>query len=56
MGHDPADRDVAALTAVAARLDSLADVADLMGDAAGAERLRADASARRLQAMAVLDG
>jgi hypothetical protein len=46
---------VAALVAVADRLEDLAETADLMGDAAGAQHLRDQASARRLQAMALLD-
>ena len=46
---------VPALTLAADRLDALADTAELMGDAAGAARLRADASTRRLQAMTLLD-
>ena len=37
------------------RLDELAEIADVMGDDAGAERLRTTASSRRLQAMALLD-
>ena len=40
----------------AERLNSLADTAELMGDQAGAERFRADASARRMIAMHLLDG
>ena len=51
----PAAR-VAALAAVADRLDALAESAELMGDVAGAEGLRANASTRRLQAMALLPG
>ena len=39
---------------VADRLDALADTAELMGDPAGSERLREQASSRRLQAMALL--
>ena len=45
---------VSALEAVAERLDELADVADLMGDATEAEVLRDHAVRRRLEAMARL--
>lgn len=38
------------------RLDALADTAELMGDADGAERFRSHASSQRLRAMAWLDG
>ena len=48
-------RDVQVLVRAADRLDSLADAAELMGDGNGADRLRAEASSRRLQAMALLD-
>ena len=37
------------------RLDSLADMAELMGDGDGAIRLQARASSFRLQGMAMLD-
>ncbi len=47
--------DVRVLVRAADRLDSLADTAELMGDGSGADRLRAEASRRRLQAMALLD-
>ena len=47
--------DVRLLVRTAERLDSLADTAELMGDTCGADRLRAAASSRRLQAMALLD-
>ena len=47
---------VAALAAVADRLDGLADAAELVGDVAGAEGWREKASTRRLQAMALLPG
>ncbi len=43
------------LQQAAERLDALADVAELMGDGPGAERFRADANRRRLEAMALLD-
>ncbi|MEM9514730.1 MAG: hypothetical protein AAGA42_07700 [Actinomycetota bacterium] len=43
------------LQRAAERLDALADVAELMGDGPGAERFRADANRRRLEAMALLD-
>jgi len=48
-------RDVRVLVRAADRLDALADTAELMGDGGGAARFRADASNRRLQAMALLD-
>jgi hypothetical protein len=55
----PVDRDrravVEELTAVAARLDELAEVADLMGDAAGARRYRDLAARRCAEAMALMD-
>jgi len=47
--------DVRLLVRTAERLDALADTAELMGDSCGADRLRAAASSRRLQAMALLD-
>jgi hypothetical protein len=47
--------DVQVLVRAADRFDSLADTAELMGDSNGAVRLRAEASSRRLQAMALLD-
>jgi hypothetical protein len=37
------------------RLEALADTAELMGDDDGAARFRAEASERRLRAMALLD-
>lgn len=43
------------LTRLADRLDALADTAELMGDVDGAARLRAQATGRRLRAMALLD-
>ena len=47
----PVDR----LIAEADRLDELADAADLMGDAAGADRFHQEAVGRRERAMAELD-
>ena len=55
---DGSDMPLAAhddLTAIADRLSSLADTAELMGDGAGAVRLRDAASKTRLQAMRLLD-
>lgn len=46
---------VADLTDAADRLDELADVAELMGDDAGAVRLRRAGADRRRAAMALLD-
>ena len=43
------------LAAVADRLSSLADTAELMGDAAGAARFRDAAAVMRLEAMGLLD-
>ena len=50
-----ADPTVAELTAAADRLDDLADVAELMGDDAGALRFRRQGSDCRARAMALLD-
>ena len=47
--------DVRALTALADRLDELADMAGLMGDGDGEAQWRERASRRRLQALALLD-
>jgi hypothetical protein len=61
MGSDDDPCGVAAgarllvLTSAAERLDSLADTAELMGDDAGAARLRAAAWNHRLEAMELLD-
>lgn len=44
-----------AVVSSADRLDALAEIADLMGDDAGAIRFRNDAASRRLEAMALLD-
>ena len=43
------------LTAAAARFGELADVAELMGDDAGAQRFRDLASVRYAEAMSLLD-
>ena len=48
-------RDVQAATTVADRLDVLAETAELMGDDAGAGRLRVRAADVRLEAMRLLD-
>lgn len=52
-GEQPIELDQ--LVRQADRLTALADTAELMGDDAGAERLRADASARRMIAICLLD-
>ena len=49
------ERVVRGLVAAADRLAAMADTAELMGDDDGAERFRAQASQRRLEAMALLD-
>ena len=46
---------VADLRRAAERLDDLAETAELMGDAAGAQRLKSAAWNRREEAMALLD-
>jgi hypothetical protein len=43
------------LVRAADRFESLADIAELMGDEDGATRFRAEASRQRLRAMALLD-
>ena len=53
---DETRQAVARLEALAARLDTLADTAELMGDDDGATRFRSDAARCRLGAMARLDG
>lgn len=53
---DDTHERVAGLGAVADRLASLAETADLMGDDAAAARYRTGASTCRLRAMALLDG
>ena len=50
-----ADRRVVELISIAERLDSLAEIAELMGDAPTAREFRVDASPRRLRAMDLLD-
>jgi hypothetical protein len=55
MDDEARERALRQLTAVADRLESLADTAELMGDDDGAARFRAEASQRRLRAMALLD-
>ncbi len=53
---DPADDDdLVELTAIAERLDELADTAELMGDVHGATRFRTAAWQRRDRAMRLLD-
>jgi hypothetical protein len=52
--HGPGP-DGEALTAAGLRLDELADVAELMGDTAGARRFRDLAAARYAEAMRALD-
>ncbi len=49
--HRPLDR----LVSEADRLDELADIADLMGDAPTAARLHGEAARRRERAMSELD-
>jgi hypothetical protein len=46
---------VPALARAADRLDELADAAELMGDPAGATRLRDEARGHRLRALELLD-
>ena len=53
---DDADQLIVELAAVADRLASLAESAELMGDEAAAARYRSGASTCRLRAMALLDG
>jgi hypothetical protein len=55
MGHGSPDASVSALTSAADRLDSLADIAELMDDADTANGFRVEAWIRRLQAMELLD-
>lgn len=55
MSDDPQPSALSALVAAADRMDSLADIADLMGDRAGADRLRERSSSCRLRAMRLLD-
>ena len=51
MGSPELDRRLQA----AARLDELAETAELMGDLAGADRFREEAAGYRMQAMHLLD-
>ena len=51
-----ADRRVVELISIAERLDSLAEIAELMGDAPTAREFRVDASTRRLRAMDLRPG
>jgi hypothetical protein len=52
---DDASTRLEQLRSSADRYDGFADTAELMGDPAGAERFRALANRRRLQAMTLLD-
>lgn len=54
MAHQGADTS-RTLVAAAERITELADTAELMGDADGAERLREQAQAARVRAMQTLD-
>jgi hypothetical protein len=55
MDDECRERSLRELESAADRLDALADTAELMDDDDGATRFRAEASRRRLQAMALLD-
>jgi hypothetical protein len=55
MTTDDRRRAATTLTEAAERLDELADVAELMGDDATAQRFRGDAARCRDRAMALLD-
>lgn len=55
MNAERAARAARSLTVEAARLDELADTAELMGDELTTEDLRRDAANRREEAMALLD-
>jgi hypothetical protein len=55
MSEETQPSTLIALVAAADRMDSLADVADLMDDRAGADRLRERSSSCRLRAMRLLD-
>lgn len=55
MENEPERRGLLALADAADRLDAMADTAELMGDAAGADRFRERASTCRLRAMKLLD-
>lgn len=54
-GGPDAAADLLGLTDAADRLDGLAEMADVMGDAAGADRFRDAAARARLRAMSILD-
>jgi len=49
------ERSLRELVSAADALEGLADTAELMGDDDGAARFRAQATRRRLEAMALLD-
>ena len=55
MGHELTNASVSALTSAADRLDSLADIAELMDDTDTANGFRVEAWTRRLQAMELLN-
>ena len=55
MDDERRERCLRELVRAADRLEALADTADLMGDDDGATGFRAQASERRLEAMALLD-
>jgi hypothetical protein len=55
MDDERRERSLRELLRAADRLEALADTAELMGDDDGAARFRAEASQRRLEAMALLD-
>jgi hypothetical protein len=55
MDDEHRDRSLNQLVSAADRYEALADTAELMGDDEGAARFRAEASWRRLRAMALLD-
>jgi hypothetical protein len=55
MDAEHAARAARSLAVEAARLDELADTAELMGDDHTTERLRRRATQRRAEAMALLD-
>ena len=55
MDDERRERILRELVRAADRLEALADTAELMGDDDGADGFRAEASRRRLEAMALLD-
>jgi hypothetical protein len=55
MDDEHRERSLRQLVSAADRLEALAETAELMGDDDGAARFRAEASWRRLRAMALLD-